>query len=236
MDNKLNQHGFTLIELLVVISIIALLISILLPALSNARETARAIQCGSNLRQVGIACYAYESDYGTMPAPDNYPTSPWFLLKREGLLDNLNIWDCPSDTTRTPGQPHAFYHYGWIEGINRGFAFNQTAGQLHSLPDQYYLPYTSEGVTVPSKEPIVYDFENGESVESTAYRAGFGLFTDLWGTRPSTSGYAGRHNDAANLLAGDGSVRTLNLMANPQSVVAEGWRGNIISATEERTN
>jgi prepilin-type N-terminal cleavage/methylation domain-containing protein len=61
--------GFTLIELLVVISIIALLIGILLPALGAARETARAIACGSNLRQISISAEVYANDFD-----DQYPT------------------------------------------------------------------------------------------------------------------------------------------------------------------
>jgi len=55
--------GFTLIELLVVISIVSLLVSILLPALSNSRKVTRAIVCKSRLAQLGVAVSTYRSDY-----------------------------------------------------------------------------------------------------------------------------------------------------------------------------
>ena len=56
------RRAFTLIELLVVVSIIALLIAILLPVLSSAKQAARAIQCASNLKQVGVALGAYQTE------------------------------------------------------------------------------------------------------------------------------------------------------------------------------
>jgi len=65
---KRTAKGFTLVELLVVIGIIAVLISLLLPALSKARAQGLAIVCASNMRQAGIALRMYQSEFkGYLP-------------------------------------------------------------------------------------------------------------------------------------------------------------------------
>jgi prepilin-type N-terminal cleavage/methylation domain-containing protein/prepilin-type processing-associated H-X9-DG protein len=73
MRHRQRTNGFTLVELLVVIGIIAALIAILMPALTQAREQARLVQCGNNLRQIANVFNAYADEYsGYYPALSGY--------------------------------------------------------------------------------------------------------------------------------------------------------------------
>ncbi|WP_432798037.1 DUF1559 domain-containing protein [Poriferisphaera sp. WC338] len=96
-----QRLAFTLIELLVVISIIALLIGILLPALGSARKEARAIQCASNMRQVGVAIVDY-----TVTNKDHMPPS---YVYPSGLSGNHWNW---SDQTGSHGA-NGYIHWSW---------------------------------------------------------------------------------------------------------------------------
>jgi prepilin-type N-terminal cleavage/methylation domain-containing protein len=65
--SRSKKHGFTLVELLVVITIIGVLIALLLPAVQAAREAARRMQCGNDLKQIGLATLNYESAHSVFP-------------------------------------------------------------------------------------------------------------------------------------------------------------------------
>jgi prepilin-type N-terminal cleavage/methylation domain-containing protein/prepilin-type processing-associated H-X9-DG protein len=105
-----RRRGFTLIELLVAIAIIAVLIGLLLPAVQKVREAASRIQCGNNLKQLGLAMHNYHDSMETFPPPyvnkggsylnSGFPfTHGWapFLLpylEQQPLYD-LYRWDFP---------------------------------------------------------------------------------------------------------------------------------------------
>ncbi len=127
------RNGFTLIELLVVVAIIAVLVSILLPALSNARERTRRVQCAGHLRQIGTAFLAYAHEYSVFPSGYPWPSGPepFYMdletarvLLKYGLTGNVTvqnnmagywsgIWNCPSNPGRVRGlreDKNAFYN------------------------------------------------------------------------------------------------------------------------------
>lgn len=99
------QKAFTLIEILVVISIIALLIAILLPALNAARKSAADIQCLSRLRQIGLAATTYSADNKDLYPPNRFGAY-WYqenslgpYLPNASVSGNLegDVMSCPKD-------------------------------------------------------------------------------------------------------------------------------------------
>ncbi len=92
---KSEKAGFTLIELLVVIAIIALLMGILMPALTMVRETAKRIVCTNQVKQVGVAMTAYTSDNDNhMPVynSNNTNSNPYLLVHSYALYRDDSIY------------------------------------------------------------------------------------------------------------------------------------------------
>jgi prepilin-type N-terminal cleavage/methylation domain-containing protein len=153
------RRGFTLVELLVVIAILAALMALLIPAVQGARESARRMQCQSNLRQIALGCRSFASANDSR-LPDPYAGGNWLVqilpfVEQQPLFDMgagmpmgsalFNIW-----FTRV-GTPVPLYVCP-----NRGsplFTANQTGSVYWSTPDgdNYYATHPSSLKRGPSR-------------------------------------------------------------------------------------
>ena len=146
MKKKLS--AFTLIELLVVVAIIALLISILLPSLSRARELSKRTVCSSNLRGIGQAMYIYAQDGDKFPVTSGYKTGG----------SNCLVWGqyrltAPPST----GTPSVSADLWTLVYAN------------NSTPKQFNCPSTSDQPD-PAQDTLAYfDFKSGNNL-SYAYQ------------------------------------------------------------------
>ena len=164
---KKVRSGFTLIELLVVVSIIALLVSILMPALGRARDQAKTVKCAAQMRQYAVGVYMYATDNG------HIPWYGWAWDPSNGNIPNKDIWE----------KEQSSY---WYNAINtymqaaQGVDYDATGGKIRdTFQELRHCPAAKKG---------------GEELPSGVYKSNdvwIGVNYGTWPYAPFTYEYQG---------------------------------------------
>ena len=185
------RGGFTLIELLVVVSIIALLVSILLPALSKAKKQAQFVVCQSNLNQIGLGYYYYKEKYPErglgrwlIGGQITNPTM-WYEQIKE-YVDPSKVF-CPGNKVLYPvDQNVTIMPEGWKPALSN-FVLNE-----------WHCTYRE--TAAPRYDDVTVVFTDGKGVHM------FADYQYRWDDPLDRCQIAFVHRDGANFLFRDGHV------------------------------
>ncbi len=188
-----RKSKFTLLELLIVIAIISILLTLLLPSLSNARESAKNLLCLNNLKTVGIATFLYTDESDGWVVPNTLNTGTNDRWAKYSLFRELNGWDSVNPVWMIPNEgacpkarerclkENVDYNTASIKDLRCYGPFAIYGGQPHRIMRLLWI-----------KDP-----------------SSMGYAGDVWaGWQFSINDFAPRHKNKANIIYFDGHVKS----------------------------
>ncbi|WP_309380656.1 prepilin-type N-terminal cleavage/methylation domain-containing protein [Cerasicoccus frondis] len=216
-----NRRAFTLVELLAVIAVLAILGTLLLPAISSVKGNANQATCASNMRQIGLALQLHVNDHGVYPETTHTTTlsQSWIYTIADYLEDLDEVRICPAEPSALQderlaegGTSYVLNSYVFVQERD---PFGNARGKAYNRPS--LLPNPSKTILAFNVSELMSGGVTSDHTHSSSWTGWNALLRDIQPNR-----HGGSENDsasgAANYLYADGHVESIPAIEVKQKI------------------